>query len=141
MRRPLLSRVLSLAFSLWLTLFMSESERIVQCPTHGGAPMAMASHGAESGSVSTAGHDHQAQDSAPADQEAGHSCSCPGPGCCPPAVASLPGSVTPMAHVVAVHEAAALSALEVFSSAQEHLLPFATAPPTVALALAAVSIA
>jgi hypothetical protein len=141
MRRPLLSRVVSLTFSLWLTLFMSASERVVQCATHGGVTMAVASHGAGADLVSTAGHDHQAQDSIPADHEAGHNCSCPGPGCCPPAVAVVPGSLTPMAHVVAVHEAAADSALDVFSSAQDHVLPFATAPPTVAPALAALSIA
>jgi hypothetical protein len=40
----------------------------------------------------------------------------------------------PMAHVVAVHAAAAVSTLERLASTSDHLLPFATAPPTVALA-------
>src|SRR3954468_18052827 len=115
MRLPLASRVLSLAFSLWLTLFLSGSERVVQCPTHGGGAMAMASHDAGSSSLNATGHDHEADHSAPANHEAGHNCSCPGPGCCPPAVAVVPRVLTPLAHVVAVHEAAALSALDVFS--------------------------
>jgi len=141
MRLSLASRVLSLAFSVWLTLFLSESERVVQCPTHGGGTMAMASHDAGSSSGTVAAHDHDADHSAPVDHGAGHNCSCPGPGCCPPAVAVVPGVLTPLAHVVAVHEAAALSALDVFSSAQDYLLPFATAPPAVAPAPAALSIA
>jgi hypothetical protein len=49
--------------------------------------------------------------------------------------------LTPLAHVVAVHEAAAESALDVFSNAQDYLHPFATAPPAVAPAPAALSIA
>jgi len=141
MRLPLAGRVLSLAFSLWLTLFLSESERVVQCPAHGGGTMAMASHDARSSSVTSVAHDHEADHSAPVDHGAGHNCSCPGPGCCPPAVAVVPSVSTPLAHVVAVHEAAAVSALDVFSSAQDHLHPFATAPPAVAPAPAAFSIA
>lgn len=140
MRRPLASRVLSLALSLWLVLFLSASERIVRCPTHDGGAMAMARQDAGSSSVDRAGHDHQAHDSVP-DRGAGHNCSCPGPGCCPPAVATVPGSLMPLAHVVAVHEATAFAALDLFASAQDYLHPFATAPPAVAPAPAALSIA
>src|SRR5215213_881764 len=121
MRLPLAGRVLSLAFSVWLTLFLSESERVVQCPAHNGGTMAMASHDAGSSTVDVMGHDHDAGHTAPADHGADHNCSCPGPGCCPPAVAVVPGVLTPLAHVVAFHEAAALSALDAFSSAQDYL--------------------
>jgi len=46
-----------------------------------------------------------------------------------------------MAHVVAIHEAAVVSTLEVFSGESDYLLPFATAPPALALAPAALGIA
>jgi hypothetical protein len=46
-----------------------------------------------------------------------------------------------MAQVVAVHEALAVSTLEVFSSTRAYLLPFATAPPAVAFAPAASTVA
>ena len=141
MRRSPYNRVLSLALTLWLALFMGASERIVECPTHGGTSTATASHDAGAVSEDVGGHDHQAGTSTPDQHGAGHNCSCEGPGCCPPAVAVVPGSWTPLAHIVAVHQAAAQSALDVFSSTQDHFHPFATAPPTVAPASAALSIA
>jgi hypothetical protein len=138
MHRPLYSRVFSLALTLWLTLFLSESERVVRCPMHGGGEASAAAHAAGSvASVNLAGHDHGAEHSMPADHGAGHNCSCPGPSCCSPAVSVVPGVTLPMAQVIAVHEAAAVSTLKVFSSVKDHLLPFATAPPAVAPALAA----
>lgn len=139
MHRPLYSRVFSLALSLWLPLFMSGSESIVRCPTHGEA-VAVAANAAPSGDAA-AEHAHAADHSAPAEHDGGHACSCPGPGCCPPAVAVVPGAELPMSHVVAVHEATAVSALERFASENDHLLPFATAPPAVALAPAASTVA
>ena len=125
MRRSLSSRVLSLALALWLPLFMTGSEWVVQCPTHGG--VASAAH--EMSGSATASHDHDADHSAPMNHQGGHQCSCPGPGCCPPAVAVVPGELVPMAHVVAIHEARAVSTLELLSSRRDHVLPFATAPP------------
>jgi len=78
------------------------------------------------------------QHSAPADHGAGkHNCSCPGPGCCPTAVAVVPAVTVPMAQVAFVHEARAVSTLDLFSSDRDYLLPFATAPPAAALAPAA----
>ena len=141
MHRPLYSRVFSLALTLWLTLFLSESERVVRCPTHGGGESHAAQAAGAVASVNLAGHDHSADHSMPADHGAGHNCSCPGPSCCPPAVAVVPGVALPMAQVVAVHEALAVSTLEVFSSAKDYLLPFATAPPAVAPAPAASNVA
>jgi hypothetical protein len=46
-----------------------------------------------------------------------------------------------MAHVALVHEARAVSALDLFSGDRDYLLPFATAPPAAALAPAASIIA
>jgi hypothetical protein len=42
-----------------------------------------------------------------------------------------------MAHVALVHEARAVSTLDLFASDRDYLLPFATAPPAAALAPAA----
>jgi len=42
-----------------------------------------------------------------------------------------------MAQVAFVHEARAVSTLDLFSSARDYLLPFATAPPAAALPPAA----
>jgi hypothetical protein len=139
MTRPLYSRILSLALSLWLALFLGGSEWIVRCPTHGGGPhmAATAAHVAVTDGMSGVGHDHGEQPSAPADHTAGHNCSCPGPGCCPPAVAVVPGAAVPMAHTVAVHQARAVSTLDRLESEADYLQPFATPPPTVALASAA----
>jgi hypothetical protein len=133
MPRPLYTRVFSLALSFWLPLFMGGADSIVRCPTHDGAAV-VAAHAASGGSSQVADHDHAASHSAPADEGTGHSCLCPGPGCCPPAVAVLPGDMVPLAHIVAVHAAAAVSTLERLASKTDHLLPFATAPPAVALA-------
>ena len=133
MRRSLSSRVLSLALSLWLPLFMSGAESVVQCPTHDGTAVAASQH--TSAAVQSGGdHDHGSSHSTPGDHGEGHSCLCPGPGCCPPAVAVLPLNTVPMAHVVAVHAAAAVSTLDRLASESDHVLPFATAPPAVALA-------
>jgi hypothetical protein len=134
MRRPLLGRVLSLTLVFWLSLFMSESELIVRCETHGGGADAgaAASHGATAHTAE--GHGHGTGHSTPADQDAGHSCSCPGPGCCPAAVAVVSGSHLPMAQVLAVHEATATATLRAFAEESDHLHPPATAPPAVALA-------
>jgi len=141
MTRPLHSRVLSLALSLWLSLFLSESEWIVRCPAHaGGAHAASVSEhvagAASHGLASTGGaaHDHAATSSVPTGHDTSHNCSCPGPGCCPPAVAVVPGSGLPIDHVVAVHEARAVSTLDRLEDETEYLLPPATAPPPVALA-------
>jgi len=49
----------------------------------------------------------------------------------------VPGVTVPVAHVALVHEARAVSTLDLFSSGRDHLLPFATAPPAAALAPAA----
>ena len=58
MRRPLYSRVFSLALSLWLPLFMSGAESVVHCPTHSGsAPVASATHAATA-ATTPAEHDH-----------------------------------------------------------------------------------
>lgn len=138
---PLHRRVFALALSLWLPLFMSGAEMIVRCPTHGGSPSAAASHGAVDGKASLADHDHGANHSAPADHGTTHNCSCPGPSCCPPAVATLPGVDIPLAHIVAVHEAITVATLDRLASEPDHLLPFATAPPAVALAPAASQVA
>ena len=137
MHRPLTLRALSLVLSLWVPLFMSGAEWAVRCPMHGGVQPA-AAHQA-------AGEDHAdhtdhaaAQHSAPADHGSGkHNCSCPGPGCCPTAVAVVPAVTLPTAHVALVHEARAVSTLDLFSSDRDYLLPFATAPPAAALAPAA----
>jgi hypothetical protein len=140
MTRPLYSRILSVALSFWLALFLGGSEWIVRCPTHGGGVQVAgvnATGGGHSGAVSSgpaSGHDHGVPSSAPSDHETGHSCSCPGPGCCPPVVAVVPGASVPLAHVIAVHEGRAVVTLDRLASASEHVLPFATAPPTVALA-------
>ena len=139
MHRPLSVRALYLALAFWLPLFMSGAEWVVRCPTHSGIPTA-ASHGASAGGA-VAEHDHGADHSAPANHGTRHNCSCPGPGCCPSAVAVVPTITVPMAHVVAIHEAAAVSTLEVFSGESDYLLPFATAPPALALAPAALGIA
>ena len=134
MHRPLTVRALSFVLSLWLPLFMSGAEWAVRCPMHGGAHAAAAQP--------AAGGDHADHDgvshSAPADHGAGkHNCSCPGPGCCPTAVAVVPVVTVPMARVALVHEALAVSTLDLFSSDRDYLLPFATAPPAAALAPAA----
>lgn len=135
MHRPLAVRALSLVLSLWLPLFMSGAEWAVRCPMHGGM---------HSATAQVAGDDHSdhagfaGQHSAPADHGAGkHNCSCPGPGCCPTAVAVVPAVTVPMARVALVHEARAVSTLDLFSSDRDYLLPFATAPPAAALAPAA----
>ena len=134
MRRPLYSRVFSLALSLWIPLFMSGAESIVRCPTHDGTA-ASASHTAVAGAAGEAAeHDHAGGHSSPGDDGTSHSCLCAGPGCCPPAVAVVPRAAVPMAHIVAIHAAAAVSTLERLAGKSEHLLPFATAPPAVALA-------
>jgi hypothetical protein len=143
MTRPLYARVLSLALTLWVSLFMSESEWVVQCPAHGGGVhgASMESHGEDShGEMAataitdaTADHDHAGEPSSP-ENDASHSCSCPGPGGCPPAVAVVPGSNVPLAHIVAVHEAAAVSTLDLFAAGREHVQPPATAPPALVLA-------
>ena len=135
MHRPLTLRALSLVLSLWLPLFMSGAEWAVRCPMHGGAHPV--------GAQQAAGEDHAdhtatVQHSVPADHGAGkHNCSCPGPGCCPTAVAVVPVVAVPMAQVALVHEARAVSTLDLFSSDRDYLLPFATAPPAAAPAPAA----
>ena len=142
MNRSRYSRVLTVALTLWISLFMSESEWIVRCATHGAPGSAVAgAHAAASGAAAShdaamATHDHGNGHSAP-NQNGGHQCSCPGPGCCPPAVAAVPQTILPLAHIVAVHEMAAVSALDLFSEASEYLHPPATAPPAVVLALSA----
>jgi hypothetical protein len=140
MHRPLTVRALSLALAFWLPLFMGGAEWVVRCPTHGGAYVAT-SHGAAAHQAATEDHaDHaaDAQHSSSSDHgSSGHNCSCPGPGCCPPAVAVVPGAVVPLARVALVHEARAVSTLDLFSSDRDYLLPFATAPPAAALAPAA----
>jgi hypothetical protein len=120
-----------------MSLFMSESEWIVRCATHGGGNAA-ASAGAHAATAASAhadgaAHDHGVDHSTPS-KDAGHQCSCPGPGCCPPAVAAVPGGTLPLAHIVAVHEATAVSTLDLFTEASDYLHPPATAPPAVALA-------
>ena len=132
MHRPLAVRALSLLLSLWLPLFMSGAEWAVRCPTHGGVHPVAAQH--------ATGDDHASHDAAGqhADHGAGkHTCSCPGPGCCPTAVAVVPVITVPMTHVALVHEARAVSTLDLFSSDRGYLLPFATAPPAAAIAPAA----
>jgi hypothetical protein len=130
MRRLLSSRVLSLVLSLWVPLFMSGAESVVRCPTHDGTAVA----GAQGGAGASAAHDHGSSHSGSGDQGESHSCLCPGPGCCPPAVAVVPGSHVPMAQIVAVHAAVTVSTLDRFESENDHVLPFATAPPLGALA-------
>jgi len=143
MSRPRYNRVLTVALTLWMALFMSESEWIVRCATHGapGGSAVVDSHAAApaapmSHDAAMASHDHGDNHSAP-NGDASHRCSCPGPGCCPPAVAVVPQSALPLAHVVAVHEAVAVSTLDLFSESSDYLHPPATAPPAVALALSA----
>ena len=136
MHRPLTVRALSLVLSLWLPLFMSGAEWAVRCPTHGGVHGAAAQRAP--GQAHDADHEPGVQHSAPADHGSGkHNCSCPGPGCCPTAVAVVPAVTVPTAHVALVHEARAVSTLDLFSSDRDYLLPFATAPPAAALAPAA----
>ena len=130
MRRSLSGRVVSLVLSLWIPLFMIGAESIVRCPTHDGGATAQQ----DGGVTQAADHDHGAGHSTPTDHGAGHSCLCPGPGCCPPAVATVPGSTLPMARIVAVHAAAVVATLERFESENDHVLPFATAPPPATLA-------
>lgn len=140
MRRTLYTRVFSLALTFWLPLFMSGAEWVVRCPTHGGAATAAMAHG--STAANAAQHDHGSSERVPGSQQSsGHNCSCAGPGCCPPAVAVIPGHAVPMAHIVAVHEAIAVATLDRLASESDHVLPFATAPPAVALAPAATSVA
>ncbi|HEX5077076.1 MAG TPA: hypothetical protein VFW03_27955 [Gemmatimonadaceae bacterium] len=135
MHRPLIVRALSFALSLWLPLFTSGAEWAVRCPTHGGVHHSVAQQAAGD---EHAEHDAAVPHSAPADHGAGkHNCSCPGPGCCPTAVAVVPTVTVPMAHVALVHEALAVATLDLFSSDRDYLLPFATAPPAAALAPAA----
>jgi hypothetical protein len=133
MRRSLSRRALSLALTLWLPLFMSGADSVVRCPAHNGVRHSSAAHVASEADAAAA-HDHGMEHSGPADHEAGHNCSCPGPGCCPPAVAVVPSVIMPLAAIALVHEARAVSSLDLFSSVREHLLPFATAPPAVRLA-------
>ena len=140
MRRPLYSRVFSLALSLWLPLFMGAAEWVVYCPTHGGSVNEAAATDATTAST-LAEHDHGDGHSAPSGQGTSHTCSCPGPGCCAPAVADLATNTLPLAHIVAVHEAAAVATLDRLATERDHVLPFATAPPTVALAHAATLLA
>ena len=139
MHRPLTLRALSLALSFWLPLFMSGAEWIVRCPTHGGTHVAASETATSQGH---ADHDADAQHSSPSNHgSSGHNCSCPGPGCCPAAVAVVPGPMVPLADVALVHEARAVSTLDRFSSDRDYLLPFATAPPAAALAPAAIFVA
>ena len=140
MHRPLSVRALSFVLSLWLPLFMSGAEWAVRCPTHGGAH-AVASHQATT-EGHAADHDGGVQHSAPADHGAGkHNCSCPGPGCCPSAVVLSPVVTVPLTFVALVHEARAVSTLDLLSGDRDHLLPFATAPPAAAFAPAATVVA
>src|SRR5262245_28723706 len=55
----------------------------------------------------------------------------------PAPVAVVPAVTVPTAHVALIHEARAVSTLDLFSSDRDYLLPFATAPPAAALAPAA----
>ena len=135
MHRPLTVRALSLVLSLWLPLFMSGAEWAVRCPMHGGVHPVTAY---QATGDNHADHDAGVPHSAPADHGAEkHNCSCPGPGCCPTAVAVVPAVTVPTAHVALVHEARAASTLDLFSSDRDYLLPFATAPPAAAPAPAA----
>src|SRR5262245_35436912 len=141
MHRPLTARVLSLALTFWLPLFMGGAEWIVRCPTHGGGVHAAISHEAAA-TPDHAGHDADAQHSSPGDHGTGkHNCSCPGPGCCPSAVVLSPSVTVPTAYVALVHEARAVSTLDLLSGDSDHLLPFATAPPAAAFAPAATVVA
>lgn len=139
MSRSLCSRVLSIALTLWMSLFMGESEWIMRCPAHDGASHSVAGASHAPAVVGTqadgAEHDHGSADhsSAPSDGP-GHSCSCPGPGCCPPAIAAVPQREMDLARLVAVHEAIATSTLELFAETSEYLHPPATAPPAAGLA-------
>ena len=134
MHRPLTIRVLSLALAFWLPLFMGGAEWIVRCPAHGGGVHVTVTHDGAA-SADHAGHDLDGQHSSPANHgSGGHNCSCPGRGCCPPAVAIVPTVTLPFAYLTVVHEARAASTLGLFSSDRDYLLPFATAPPAVALA-------
>jgi hypothetical protein len=135
MHRPLTVRALSLALAFWLPFFMGGAEWIVRCPTHSGGHVG-ASHAAAS--QDHAGHDADGQHSSPSNHgSTGHNCSCPGPGCCPPAVAVVPAVSLPLAQIALIHEARAVSTLDLFSSDRDYLLPFATAPPAAAIAPAA----
>lgn len=141
MRRLLNSRVFSLALSLWIPVFMTGSEWIVRCPAHAAVTGAASADDAPDGG-SAASHDHGGSHPAPGDQEGtSHSCSCPGPSCGTAAVAVVRGTDVPMSHVVAVHEATAAATLDRLASETDHVLPFATAPPAVALAPAATNVA
>lgn len=137
MSRSLVSRVLYTALVLWTTLFMSESEWLVRCPAHDGGSHSSPTPAASD--ESDAPHRHGSADhSTPSEsQKSGHTCSCPGPGCCPPAVAVVPLREIGMAQIVAVHEATTVWTLDLFAEPSEYLHPPATAPPTVALALTA----
>ena len=139
MRRSLFGRAFSLVLALWLPLFMSGAESVVRCPAHSAMP-GTAGH-VPAGAKDVAAHDHGADHSAPAQHDAGHNCSCPGPGCCPSAVAVVPHVILPLGHIIAIHEARAVSTLDLFSSDRDHVLPFATAPPAAALAPAAFLVA
>lgn len=143
MNRRLWSRALYVALTLWMSLFMSESEWLVRCPSHGGSDAAasasIAGNDTDSGAAAAhhAGaraHAAGAHDTSQDADRPAHTCSCPGPGCCPPAVAAIPQGDLPPAHVVAVHAAIAAATLEHFAESSEYLHPPATAPPTVGLA-------
>ena len=135
MPRPLTVRALSLALAFWLPFFMGGAEWIVRCPTHSGGHVG-ASH--TTASQDHASHDADGKHSSPSNHgSTGHNCSCPGPGCCPPAVAVVPAVSLPLAQIALIHEARAVSTLDLFSSDRDYLLPFATAPPAAALAPAA----
>jgi hypothetical protein len=129
MHRSPYSRLLFTVLTLWMSLFVSESEWVVRCPAHTGSHVSAA----KSTAASTA-HDHTAGHSTAPENDADHSCACPGPGCCPSAVAAVPVVELPLTHVVAVHEAIAVSTLDLFAEASDYLQPPATAPPSVALA-------
>ena len=139
MSRSLWSRVLSIALTLWMSLFMGESEWIVRCAAHDGASHSAAgqAHAAavDAAPADAAAHDHGSADHSPAPSDGtGHTCSCPGPGCCPPAIASVPEREMGFARLVAVHEAIATSTLDLFAETSDYLHPPATAPPAVGLA-------
>jgi|SRR5687768_3020509 len=143
MNRPLWSRALYVALTLWMSLFMSESEWLVRCPSHGGSDAAASTSiaGSDAGRGAGAAHHSGAREHADGAHDTSsdtdgpaHTCSCPGPGCCPPAVAAIPQGDLPLAHVVAVHAAIAAATLERFAEPSDYLQPPATAPPTVGLA-------
>ena len=119
---------------------MGGAESVVHCPTHGGTVNEASATGATTAGT-LAEHDHGDGHSAPSGQGTSHTCSCPGPGCCAPTVAELATNTVPLAHIVAVHEAAAVATLDRLATESDHVLPFATAPPTVALAPSATLLA